>query len=104
MGVLMSADQKMSLALAALEQQLETLKNLSDANEFMVTALKEQGEVLRQMEADTARDMLRKQARARFSEDEGVKPNAAVLAVLEKSLGTGLGAEIIPFPGGKKTA
>lgn len=98
MGVRMSANQKLTLALAALEQQLETLKTLTDANEFMVTALKEQGEDLRQMEADAARDMLRGQARARFDAEDGTAPDAAVLAILEQSLGTGLGAQIIPLP------
>lgn len=104
LGVLMSADQKLSLALATLEQQLETLKTLTDANEFMVSALKEQGDALRMMEAETARELLRKQARARFGEDSGSEPDAAVLAVLEESLGTGLSAEIIPFPGARQPA
>jgi hypothetical protein len=95
----MSANQKLAEALVVLQDQLEALKHLTDANEFMVTALKEQGEQLKSMEAEPAREMLRQQARAQFSPDQGIAPDAAVLSILEKSLGTGLGAEIIPFPG-----
>lgn len=96
----MSANQKLAEALAVLQDQLESLKHLTDANEFMVTALKEQGDALKSMEAEPAREMLRQQARAQFSPDQGAAPDAAVLNILEKSLGTGLEAEIIPFPGG----
>ncbi len=95
----MSANQKLTEALAVLQGQLESLKSLTDANEFMVTALKEQGDALKSMEAEPAREMLRQQARVQFDPDQGLSPDAAVLNILEKSLGKGLGAEIIPFPG-----
>lgn len=95
----MSANQNLTKALALLQDQLDALKTLTDANEFMVTALKEQGDSLKTMEAEPAREMLRQQARAQFSPDQGASPDAAVLNVLEQSLGTGLGAQIIPFPG-----
>lgn len=95
----MSANQNLTTALAELQDQLEALKSLSDANEFMVTALKEQGDALKAMEAEPAREMLRQQARAQFSPDQGITPDEAVLNILEKSLGKGLGAEIIPFSG-----
>ncbi|MEP2717592.1 hypothetical protein [Pseudophaeobacter sp.] len=94
----MSANQKLTTALAALHDQLQTLQNLTEANEFMVTALKEQGDALKAMDAEPAREMLRQQARAQFSEEQGRTPDADILNILEQSLGTGLGAEIIPFP------
>jgi hypothetical protein len=98
----MSTNQNLTTALTALEEHLKTLQALTDANEFMVTALKEQGDALKQMEAEPARELLRGQARARFGagEGQGEAPDAAVLNVLEQSLGKGLGAQIIPFPGG----
>jgi len=95
----MSANQNLTAALAVLQDQLEALKTLTNANEFMVTALKEQGDTLKSMEAEPAREMLRQQARAQFSPEQGASPDVAVLNILEKSLGSGLGAEIIPFPG-----
>ncbi|WP_083097375.1 hypothetical protein [Pseudophaeobacter leonis] len=95
----MSTNQNLTTALTALEEHLKTLQALTDANEFMVTALKEQGDALKHMEAEPARELLRGQARARFSPDQGDAPDAAVLNVLEQSLGRGLGAQIIPFPG-----
>ncbi|MFC4215899.1 hypothetical protein [Pseudophaeobacter arcticus] len=95
----MSANQNLTAALAILHDQLEALKTLTDANEFMVTALKEQGDALKTMEAEPARELLRLQARAQFSPEQGASPDAAVLNILEQSLGKGLGAEIIPFPG-----
>ncbi|CUH87953.1 hypothetical protein PH5382_01882 [Phaeobacter sp. CECT 5382] len=94
----MSANQNLNAALGALESKLETLKTLTDANQFMVEALKEQGEALQAMAAGPARKMLRDQARAKFSPDGGSTPNPAVLAILEKSLGSGQSAQIIAFP------
>lgn len=96
----MSANQNLTTALGALESKLETLKILTDANQFMVEALKDQGDVLSELEAEPARRLLRAQARARFDPKSGAEPNAAVLAILEKSLGGGQDAEIIPFPQG----
>ncbi|WP_278921178.1 MULTISPECIES: hypothetical protein [Pseudophaeobacter] len=98
----MSANQNLTTALEALEaleDQLRTLQTLTNANEFMVAALKEQGDALKSMEPEPARDLLRSQARERFSQDHGSAPDEAVLSILEQSLGKGLGAEIIPFPG-----
>lgn len=98
----MSANQNLTAALGALETKLETLKTLTDANQFMVEALKEQGDALSDMAVEPARRMLRDQARARFDPKAGAEPNAAVLAVLEKSLGGGQNAQIIPFPQGQR--
>lgn len=95
----MSANQNLTEALTILQEQLEALKNLTDANEFMVSALKEQGNTLKSLDAEPAREMLRQQARAQFDPEQGDSPDAAVLDILEQSLGKGLGAEIIPFPG-----
>ena len=95
----MSANQNLTEALTILQEQLEALKNLTDANEFMVSALKEQGNTLKSLDAEPAREMLRQQARAQFDPAQGNSPDAAVLDILEQSLGKGLGAEIIPFPG-----
>ena len=95
----MSANTEMNEALAVLTDKLRSLNDLVAANQFMVEALAQQGETLKQMDASGSKDMLRRQARARFNPDTGTAPNAAVLAVLEEVLGRQQqSAEIIPFP------
>ncbi|EBA16650.1 hypothetical protein RSK20926_02559 [Roseobacter sp. SK209-2-6] len=94
----MSADQDLNTALGTLKEKLEALKVMTDANQFLVEMLREEGDALRNMGADSARAMLRRKARAKFSPDGGIAPNAEVLALLEQSLSNGLEADVIPFP------
>lgn len=95
----MSAHTDMNEALAALTDKLSSLNDLVAANHFMVEALAQQGETLQHLDATGSKDMLRRQARARFHPETGTAPNAAVLAILEEVLGRQpQSAEIIPFP------
>ncbi|MEW2911339.1 hypothetical protein [Leisingera sp. JC11] len=95
----MSAHADLNGALDALHDKLKSLNDLVRANQFMVEAMAGQGEQLKQMSSDRTRDMLRRQARARFHPETGSAPDAAVLAILEEVLGHQQeSAEIIPFP------
>ena len=96
----MSAHTELNQALLALTGKLQSLNDLVTANKFMVEALAQQGEALKQMDGAETKDMLRQQARAKFHPETGTAPNAAALAVLEEALGhQPRSAEIIPFPG-----
>ncbi|WP_264212892.1 hypothetical protein [Leisingera thetidis] len=95
----MPAHTDLNEALAALTDKLRSLNDLVTANQFMVEALARQGEELKQMDGAGTKDMLRRQARARFHPDTGTAPNAAALAILEDVLSLQQeSAEIIPFP------
>ncbi|KIC07795.1 hypothetical protein RA19_21960 [Leisingera sp. ANG-M1] len=95
----MSAHTDLNEALLALTGKLQSLNDLVTANQFMVEALAEQGEALKQLDGMETKDMLRQQARARFHPQTGTAPNAAALAILEEVLGRQpQSAEIIPFP------
>ena len=97
-GERMSAIRGTTAALSELEEKLLHLKNLTEANQFMLEVLKDQGERLQEIDGDTARSMLRAQARSRFSPTKGKTPKPEVLAILEQTLGTQQSAQIIPFP------
>ena len=95
----MSAHTDLNEALLALTGKLQSLNDLVTANQFMVEALAEQGEALKKLDGTATKDLLRRQARARFHPKTGSAPNAAALAVLEEVLGRQPeSAEIIPFP------
>jgi hypothetical protein len=95
----MSAHTDLNEALLALTGKLQSLNDLVTANQFMVDALAQQGEAMKQQDGFEAKDMLRRQARDRFHPQPGTAPNAAVLAILEEALGRQpQSAEIIPFP------
>ena len=70
----MSANRGTTAALSELEEKLLHLKNLTEANQFMLEVLKDQGERLQEIDGDTARSMLREQARNRFSPTKGKTP------------------------------
>lgn len=84
--------------MVELEDKLLHLQCLTEANEFMIDFLKEQGAALKEMGAEEARTLLRKAARLRFGPDAEAGANPDVLAILEETLGTGETAEIIAFP------
>ncbi|UWQ31696.1 hypothetical protein K3555_13965 [Leisingera sp. M527] len=95
----MSAHTNMNTALLALTAKLQSLNDLVTANQFMVEALADQGDALKQMDGAATKDMLRRQAREKFHPDTGTVPNAAALAILEGVLSHQRdSAEIIPFP------
>jgi len=95
----MSAHTDLNQALLALTGKLQSLNDLVTANQFMAEALAEQGAALKQLDGMETKDMLRRQARARFHPETGSAPNAAALAILEEVLGRQPeSAEIIPFP------
>ncbi|MDE4135080.1 hypothetical protein PXK00_18375 [Phaeobacter sp. QD34_3] len=94
----MSVNQGNTAALSRLEEKLLHLRHLTEANQFMVEVLKEQGDRLQKIEADEARQMLRVQARAAFGPTGAEAAKPEVLAILEQALGTEHSAQIIPFP------
>ena len=94
----MSAYQDLNAALAALKEKLDALQVMAEANKFLVQTLKDEGEALLGLEAEPARALIRKKARAKFGAKNGTQPDAAVLALLEQSLSSGLKADVIPFP------
>ncbi len=94
----MSVTQGTAAALTALEEKLLHLSHLTEANQFMVEVMKEQGEHLKSIDAEEARSMLRLQARKAFGPASGEAENPEVLAILEQALGAQESAEIIPFP------
>ncbi|MGR3760168.1 hypothetical protein ACUXV3_08535 [Roseobacteraceae bacterium NS-SX3] len=98
----MTAHRNLSTALGELDEKLRTLKDMAEANGFLISALKDDGDALKRMEAEASRAMLRARARAVFDPESGSSPNAGVLAVLEEALGQGQTAEIIPFPGRRR--
>ncbi|KUP92077.1 hypothetical protein [Tritonibacter horizontis] len=85
-------------ALSVLDEKLEALDTMTEVNSFLVSALREHEAVLKQMSAEETRDMLRRKARAVYRAEGGQKPNPKALELLEKTLGKGPSAEIIPFP------
>ncbi|SCZ64351.1 hypothetical protein SAMN04488118_105228 [Epibacterium ulvae] len=91
-------------AFGELDRKVAELNNLVKANDFMITCLREEREVLSMMDREETRDMLRERARGIFSPAGGEAPDADVLAILEQALGSGHTAEIIPFPGVYKSA
>ena len=95
---MMSVTQGTASALTALEEKLLHLSHLTEANQFMVEVLKEQGEQLNAIDAEEARAMLRAQARKVFGPAGGDAQNPDVLAILEQALGAQQSAQIIPFP------
>lgn len=95
---MMSVTQGTAAALTALEEKLLHLSYLTEANQFMVDVMKEQGEQLKSLDAEEARAMLRAQARKAFGPEGGDAQNPEVLAILEQALGAQKSAEIIPFP------
>ncbi|MEX0300908.1 MAG: hypothetical protein AB3N24_00660 [Leisingera sp.] len=95
----MSAHTDLNEALLALTGKLQSLNDLVTANQFMIDALAEQGEALKNLDGLQTKDMLRGQARAKFHPETGSTPNATALAILEEVLGRQpQSAEIIPFP------
>ena len=90
-------------ALNALDQKMNVLNNLVVANEFLVTSMRDEFESLHVMDGFETRRMLRERARRLFGVDGGETANPAVLEILEKALGNGQTAEIIPFPVQKRT-
>ncbi|AHD01490.1 hypothetical protein [Leisingera methylohalidivorans] len=95
----MSAHSNLNTALLVLTEKLQSLNDLVTANRFMIDALADQGDALKQMDGVQTKDMLRRQAREKFHPDTGTVPNAAALAILEGVLSHHQdSAEIIPFP------
>ncbi|KAE9627897.1 hypothetical protein [Parasedimentitalea maritima] len=91
----MSANSNLTTALGVLDEKLQSLQAMTQANQFLVDALREKEPVLKALDAEGARGFLRQSARARFGEDENYEE---VLALLEQILAPRQSADIIPFP------
>lgn len=94
----MTAQSNMTEALELLNDKLDVLQVMTEVNSFLVAQMQENKEVLQQMSAQEARNMLRRKARAKYRADGGSQPNAKALALVEKTLGNAVSAQIIPFP------
>lgn len=93
----MAAYSDMSEALAALECKLKTLQSVTEANQFLVGAMRDHGDELSEMSEAETRSAMLNWAQAEFG--EGAKhEDEAVLEILETSFATRRSAEIIPFP------
>ncbi len=94
----MSAQSNMTEALELLNEKLDVLQVMTEVNSFLVAQMRENKDVLKQMSDQEARDMLRRKARAVYHFDGGSSPNAKAMALVEKTLGNPVSAQIIPFP------
>ncbi len=94
----MTGRNEMTRALRVLDEKLEALDTMTEVNSFLVKTLRDHEQDLKQMSAQDTRALLRQKARSLYRPEDGSKPNAKALELLEQTLGTGETAEIIPFP------
>lgn len=92
----MSANSNLNAALDVLDGKLQSLQAMMRANQFMIDAMREQEQVLKRMDAEQARTLLRDAARSKFGEQDA---DSDVLAILDPILAPRQMADIIPFPG-----
>ncbi len=93
----MAAYSNMSEALVALEEKLKTLQSVTDANQFLVEAMRDHRDELENMGEKETRVAMLDWARAEFGEGSE-RQDADVLDILEMSFGPRQSATIIPFP------
>lgn len=93
----MAAYSGMSEALAALEDKLKTLQSVTEANQFLVGAMRDHRDELSEMSESATRSAMLDWARAEFGEG-AERADEAVLDILETSFGPRESAQIIPFP------
>ena len=94
----MSAYSNLNDALGALEEKLKTLQSVTEANQFLVEAMHDHGDELKNMGGQETRAAMLDWARAEFGAGSS-RENEAVLDILENSFGPPKTARIIPFPG-----
>jgi len=92
----MSVNSNLNAALGMLDDKLQSLQTMMRANQFMIDAMRDQEQVLKRMDAEEARSLLRDAARSKFGAQDADRD---VLAILDQIFAPRQMAEIIPFPG-----
>jgi hypothetical protein len=93
----MAAYSNVSEALIALEEKLKTLQSVTEANQFLVEAMRDHKDELSEMSEGETRTAMLDWAHAEFGEG-AEREDEAVLEILQTSFAPRKSAEIIPFP------